>query len=42
MPWPTDTALLLRGEEGSIGQSPIVPGAVEINNNSAELNSVLK
>lgn len=29
----------LRGEEGSIGQRPTVPGAVEISNNSAETNS---
>ena len=34
-----DTALLLRGVEGSIGQRPTVPGAVEISNNSAEVNS---
>ena len=34
MPWPTDTALLLRGADGSSGQRPIVPGAVEIGNDS--------
>ena len=33
------TALLRRVVKGSIGQRPIVPGAVEISNNSAELNS---